>query len=196
MARTIVVTGAASAIQKATTELVERRCGRPIRVDLTEGDVCIALATPDGRVTLVERVSTRTSGRPDAGIDGAGLALPHPITLQVNYFGVVATLTGLRPLLTQGADPRAVAISSWALLMPTDAAVVAACLRGDKATAVAAAEGKGALVYAAWKRALARWIRRNAITAEWAGAHVPLNAIAPGMVATPMTEAIRNDPAQ
>ena len=83
-----------------------------------------------------------------------------------------------------------------ALLMPTDAAVVATCLGGDEASAVAAAEEKGEVVDTSSKRALARWIRRNAITAEWAGAHIPLNALAPGMVNTPLTEAIRNNPIQ
>lgn len=35
--------------------------------------------------------------------------------------------------------------------------------------------------------ALARWVRRTAATAPWAGAGIPLNAIAPGTVLTPMT---------
>ena len=36
---------------------------------------------------------------------------------------------------------------------------------------------------------LVRWVRRNAATADWAGAGIPLNAIAPGVVETPMTAA-------
>ena len=43
------------------------------------------------------------------------------------------------------------------------------------------------LIYGTTKRALAGWIRRNAPTDEWAGAGIPLNAIAPGVAETPMT---------
>ena len=112
MVRTVVVTGADSGIGNGTAEFVERRGWRPIRVDLIEGDVCANLAATEGHVTMVERVTTLADFRLDAIIACDGLALPHPITLQVNYFGMVATLTGLRSLLNKGADPRAIASSS------------------------------------------------------------------------------------
>ena len=35
--------------------------------------------------------------------------------------------------------------------------------------------------------ALARWVRRQAITDDWAGAGIALNAVAPGIIRTPMT---------
>jgi NAD(P)-dependent dehydrogenase (short-subunit alcohol dehydrogenase family) len=76
---------------------------------------------------------------------------------------------------------------------PADPAIVAACLDGDEPAAVAAAgaavdRGEGSLVYVPTKAALAHWVRRTAITADWAGAGSALNAIAPGIVTTPMTE--------
>jgi len=37
------------------------------------------------------------------------------------------------------------------------------------------------------KRALALWVRRHAVTPDWVGAGVRLNAVAPGLVLTPMT---------
>jgi len=196
MVRTVVITGAESGIGNVTAEFVERRGWRPIRVDLMEGDVCANLAATEGHVPMVERVTTLAGGRLDAVIACDGLTLPHPITLQVNYFGMVATLAGLRPLLAKGANLRAVAISSRALLMPNDPVVVAACLGGDEASSVATAEGKGEVDNALSKRALTRWIRRNAINGEWARTSIRLNAIAPGMVATPMTAAMRHDPTQ
>ena len=45
-------------------------------------------------------------------------------------------------------------------------------------------------IYGTTKRALALWIRRKAATPDWAGAGIPLNAIAPGVVETPMTAAL------
>jgi NAD(P)-dependent dehydrogenase (short-subunit alcohol dehydrogenase family) len=56
-----------------------------------------------------------------------------------------------------------------------------------------AAEEK--FVYATSKRALSRWIRRNALKAEWAGANIPLNAIAPGLVKTELLKRLFEDPA-
>lgn len=38
--------------------------------------------------------------------------------------------------------------------------------------------------------ALARWVRRASVTEEWAGAGIPLNAVAPGVVLTPMHAAV------
>jgi NAD(P)-dependent dehydrogenase (short-subunit alcohol dehydrogenase family) len=45
----------------------------------------------------------------------------------------------------------------------------------------------GETLYASSKQALVRWVRRRAAAAEWAGAGIPLNAIAPGVIRTPMT---------
>src|SRR5262249_53572853 len=48
------------------------------------------------------------------------------------------------------------------------------------------ADGPG--VYGGAKLALARWVRRQAPTASWAGSQVRLNAVAPGATRTPMLE--------
>lgn len=49
-------------------------------------------------------------------------------------------------------------------------------------------------IYATSKRALTRWIRRHAATGEWAGAGIALNAIAPGIIRTPMTADLISTP--
>src|SRR5690625_7401221 len=43
-------------------------------------------------------------------------------------------------------------------------------------------------MYATSKNAFNRWMRKAAPSPEWAGAGIPLNAIGPGVVLTPMTE--------
>jgi NAD(P)-dependent dehydrogenase (short-subunit alcohol dehydrogenase family) len=43
-------------------------------------------------------------------------------------------------------------------------------------------------IYPSSKKALAQWIRRQAPTPDWAGASIPLNAVAPGTIATAMTK--------
>jgi NAD(P)-dependent dehydrogenase (short-subunit alcohol dehydrogenase family) len=45
-----------------------------------------------------------------------------------------------------------------------------------------------ALIYAASKLAVSRWVRRHAIRPEWAGAGIRLNALAPGAIMTPLLE--------
>ena len=52
------------------------------------------------------------------------------------------------------------------------------------------------MAYAASKIALSRWVRRQAVTAAWAGEGIRLNALAPGAVRTPLLEAQLDDPRQ
>jgi NAD(P)-dependent dehydrogenase (short-subunit alcohol dehydrogenase family) len=111
----------------------------------------------------------------------------------VNYFGAIATLEGLRPLLLQSASPRAVVVASSSVVHPVDDEIVDACLAGSEDRAAAAPAASTPIVYASSKRALARWVRRNAPNETWAGAGIPLNAIAPGTVVTPLTAPLLAD---
>ena len=47
-------------------------------------------------------------------------------------------------------------------------------------------KGRPKLIYGSTKRAIARWVRRQCIKSQWAGACIPLNSIGPGIVRTPM----------
>jgi NAD(P)-dependent dehydrogenase (short-subunit alcohol dehydrogenase family) len=194
VARTYVITGAASGIGKATRELLESQSNRVIGADIAGSDVDADLGTREGRDTLVTEVERLSGGAIDAVLAVAGLASPTVATASVNYFGAVATLEGLRPLLARSEAPRAVAVTSMASLMPHDDALLTAFLDGNEAAALARAAELEAgppeqanLIYGSSKQALSRWVRRNAPTPEWAGAGIPLNAVAPGVVLTPMT---------
>lgn len=188
--RTYAVTGAASGIGAATAAHLRARGGRVIACDLTDGDVAADLSTHQGRTALVERVAKLSDGRLDGIVANAGGG-PAPTMLALNFFGAVATLEGLRPLLAASPAPRAVMVSSVSSLGPTDAALVDACLSLDEARtcnggAAALAAGKTGLdLYGSAKLALNRWCRRMAVAADWAGADIPLNVVAPGVVDTP-----------
>ena len=126
MVRTYVVTGAASGIGQATAALLVERGERVIGVDLKNSDVNVDLTTDEGRRTLVSEVERISGGSIDGVLGIAGLAAEIPATVGVNFFGMVATLEGLRPLIATSDAPRAVGIASMASLHPVDDELVAA----------------------------------------------------------------------
>lgn len=191
MPRTYVVTGAASGIGHATVAALTEAGHDVIGVDRDRATISADLACDAGRRALVEQVH-ELRGSVDAVIACAGTAGQGRSDVQVNHFGSVATLEGLRPLLAEGRDPRAVAVVSYAVLEDVDDGLLGACTRSDEGAAVARADelapGPDPMrIYATAKRALARWVRRNAPTQEWAGAGIALNSVGPGVVRTPMT---------
>ncbi len=200
MSRTIVVTGSESGMGEATATRLRAKGHRVIGVDLSGGDVNADLATPQGRAEMVEQVRALA---PD-GIDGvltcAGVAdFGRPgLVVSVNYFGTVATLQGLHPLL-RGPGARCVAVASTAILIsdPEILELERLCLAGDEAAAVAFASRHSMLqAYPASKRALTRWARAAATKPEWAGSGRLLNIVAPGTVKTPMMAKALADPEQ
>ena len=188
--RTVVVTGSVAGIGAATRAYLEACGTRVIGVDLRDAEIEADLATATGREAMVSAVRTLAPRGIDGIVANAGVNREDALTIRVNYFGAVATLEGLRPLLG-GAAPRAFLVASRALLQPVDERILAACLAGDEAGAVRLAEElavpQRAMLYPTSKRAVARWLRRSAVEERWAGAGIPLNAVAPGSVLTAMT---------
>jgi NAD(P)-dependent dehydrogenase (short-subunit alcohol dehydrogenase family) len=117
MQRTYVVTGAASGVGAATARFLRAQGGQVIACDLHDADVIADLATAEGRAVLVDGVAKLAGGKIDAIVANAGGGPPET-SLSLNFFGAVATLEGLRPLLEASAAPRAVAVSSVASLKP------------------------------------------------------------------------------
>ena len=191
-----VVTGSASGIGAATRKLLEADANEVIGVDLRDAEVTADLSQPQQRQAAVDRVLELSGARLDGLVTAAGVGPPMDPDkiVAINYFGTEAFLTGLRrALAASSAVAKVVAISSNSTTTVPDipADLVDACLAGDEPRALAGlGDDAGAMshAYAASKTAVARYVRRNAPTPEWAGAGIRLNAIAPGATQTPLLQ--------
>lgn len=195
---TFAITGSASGIGAATTARLERAGHEVIGVDLRDADVEADLSTREGRGAATSGVLDRCGGRLDGLLVAAGVGPPFdPVVMaSVNYFGAQQLLEDLRPAMAATGDAQAVAVSSNSTTtqpgVPAD--LVDAFLAGDEERARSLGLELGdALTYASSKTALARWVRRHAPTAEWAGSGIRLNAIAPGATMTPLLQSGLDD---
>jgi NAD(P)-dependent dehydrogenase (short-subunit alcohol dehydrogenase family) len=198
MPRAIAVTGTASGIGQSLARQLAGAGDTVIGIDLADADVCADLGTAVGRTSAVEAVLEQCGGVLDGLVACAGINTPGGPVVSVNYFGVTALADGLRAALAAAEAPRVAVVGSISGTQPTDDEVVAACLAGDEEAAVARAravmvEGAPQRLYPSSKSALARWMRRTCIAPGWADAGIPVNGVAPGVVLTPMTDALFAD---
>ena len=194
---TYAVTGSASGMGAAVAARLRERGHTVIGVDIKGADVIADLSTPSGRRGAAADVLAACSGKLDGAVMAAGLGptkgAERAIT-EVNYFGVVEPLQAWRPALACAERAKVVvfASNSTTTVPAVPCRAIRALLAGDAEKALRAYRMFGRygppVAYAASKIALSRWVRRNAVTAQWAGAGIRLNALAPGAIMTPMLE--------
>ncbi|MBS4101113.1 SDR family oxidoreductase [Tsukamurella paurometabola] len=199
---TYVITGAASGLGAATAERLHAAGHGVVGVDVRGADVEADLATPGGRFEAVARVGELVGSAPLTGFAafaglGPGTGRSGADLVAVNYFGAVDLLVGLRPLLARGPSAALLVSSNSTTTQPGWPAELAdACLAGDEHDACELADSYGeyasVLAYPATKAALAYYVRTHA--ADYVRQGIRLNAIAPGLIDTPMTRAGREDP--
>lgn len=172
-----------------------------IGVDLRAADITADLGTVPGRAQAAAEIGDRCDGRLDGLVTSAGIGGSTTTRgaqlVSINYFGTTELLAALRPALATAGESAVVCLSSnSASCQPNWPIEIAeACLAGDEAQAREVAERHLSFqAYGASKAAIAWYVRTNAPTAAWAGAGIRLNAVAPGVVETPLTESQRADP--
>lgn len=190
------ISGASSGIGQKTKELFEARGHQVINIDMKNGDICVNLATPEGRQEAIDKLHALAPDGLDgivcnAGVSGACGNLPLIVSL--NYFGTVALAKGAYDLL-QKKHGSCVVTSSNTISQGAGRKDIADLLNniGDEQRVLSlVAEmdatnlSVGNSLYVSTKYALARWVRR--VSATWAANGVRINAVAPGNVHTAMT---------
>jgi NAD(P)-dependent dehydrogenase (short-subunit alcohol dehydrogenase family) len=192
---TYAMTGGATGIGAELKRQLLEQGHEVISVDIKEGDIIADLSTAQGRQAAIDGVRERAPDGLDGFIPCAGLppvAKPLSLIARVNYFGVVATVEGLRDLIAKKRGSVLIVASNSAPMVTNEDPYVQACLAGDEAAACADIDGRdGHTAYAGSKRAITVWMRRNVV--EYAAAGVRLNAVAPGITMTPLTEQVLAD---
>lgn len=192
---TYVVTGGASGIGAAIKRDLQSEGHTVLSLDIQQSDICVNLATREGRQAAITEILVATSSGIDGLVACAGVGSHIPdraLITAVNYFGATELVEGLRGRL---AENRAsvLLVSSNSAPMATNPDYVAALLAGDEtAAAGVAATMETQPVYSGGKQALTIWMRRNA--AAYAAQGIRMNAIGPGYTRTPLSAAVEDDP--
>lgn len=190
------ITGGSSGIGAKTVELLRADGHEVINIDLKGGDICVNLATPEGRKETIDKLHLLHPEGLDgmicnAGVSGACGNLPLIVSL--NYFGTVTLARGVYDLLEK-KHGTCVVTASNTISQGAGRMDIADLLNniGDEqriVNLVSTLDGAnlsvGNSIYVATKYALARWVRRH--SASFAANGVRINAVAPGNVNTAMT---------
>lgn len=202
-AGTYVVTGSASGMGASVAAALRAEGHTVIGVDQRDAEVVADLSTPEGRRGAADEVLARSGGRLDGAVLAAGMgpaAGREREIVEVNVFGVTDLLTAWRSALATGTKSKVVVFGSNSTtvtpLVPTSA--IRRLLNDDPEGATRVIRRRrgvtGPVAYASSKIAIAQWCRIHGTAAEWAGAGIRVNVIAPGPVMTPLLQSQLDSP--
>lgn len=194
MSRIVVVTGAGSGIGAICAKILRDQGNEVIGLDLKGSDIEVDLTDAEAIRRAAEQIE-HAHGYIDGLIANAGVQTSSTLDLKVNFFGAVDTINAFLPLLAKSDAARISVTASAASLQPSDPELLKLLLQDQREDAFAYGDNlkekgqeAGYVNYSTAKRAIAQWVRRVAPTDEFAGAGIGINAVGPGVVATPMTK--------
>ncbi len=196
------VTGGSSGIGAKTVEYLRAQGHLVYNIDMKDGDINANLATSEGREHVISELHRLCENGLDGLVCCAGVSATCgnlKLIISVNYFGTQVLCEGCFDLLKQRCGYCVVVSSNT---------ISQGVLRRDVVDALNNGDGDGLdeervlklvenydvaanchPMYVATKYALARWVRR--VSSDWAAHGVHINAIAPGNVATAMTDKLK-----
>jgi len=196
MSKLYVITGGATGIGAALKEKLRARGDTVIVIDIKDADIVADLATPTGRTAAAQAIKERAPEGLDGLIPCAGLGPsvnPFDLITRVNFFGVVTLIEELKPLLQKRQGTVVVISSNSASLPGHNKDYVKALLDRNETRACEIIAGfDGQTAYGGSKYALTVWMRRQAPSFMKEG--VRMNAVAPGITKTAMTDGVFKDP--
>ncbi len=197
MNKTYAMTGGATGIGAAIKTQLRDLGHTVIVVDIKNADIIADLSTEQGCQAAIEEIGQLAPEGLDGFIPCAGLgpaARPASLLTDVNYFGAKLTTIGLKPLLAKKNGAVVIISSNSAPMAQHDEDLLKALAADDRGTAgqMLNARDNGVQdAYAGSKLALTRWMRAS--TPEFARQGIRINAIAPGITTTPLTDAAKQD---
>ena len=191
------VTGGSSGIGAKTVEYLRAQGHFVYNIDLRNSDIEANLASPEGRQHVIDRLHALCENGLDGLVCCAGVNASCgnlKLILSVNYFGVTSLCEGVHDLLLMRKGYCVVVssntISQGAVRMdivdllnnhPNEERLLNLVESYD-------IRSMAHPMYVSSKYALARWARR--VSSQWATEGLHINVIAPGNVATAMTEGL------
>lgn len=187
-----VMTGGATGIGAAIKQRLLAQGHTLTVLDLRDADICVDLSDRAATAQAIQEILSDNT--PIAGIiTCAGVASHFPDLkklLEINYLGTLDIVNGVAPSMTSGA--RIVLVSSNSAPLCKRPELVDHLLNEDWQAIDASLEQlTGHDCYSGSKQAVARWMRRQAPALARRG--ININAVAPGYIDTPMTQAVAND---
>lgn len=191
MARYVMTGGATGIGAEIKHRLIN--AGHQVDVlDIKGGTLDVDLSDRQATQQAVQTLLADTT-RIDGVITCAGVASHFPDKhklLTINYLGTLDVINGLSPALSTGA--RIVVVSSNSAPMCQRPELVEHLLNDDWSSIENMLDSlSGHDCYSGSKQAVAKWMRRQ--TPALARRGININAVAPGYIDTPMTQAVAND---
>jgi NAD(P)-dependent dehydrogenase (short-subunit alcohol dehydrogenase family) len=186
---TYVMTGGATGIGAEIRQRLLAAGHDLIVIDLKNADYCVDLSNRESTQACVQDIAAKHR-HIDGIITCAGVASHFPDKrkiLEINYTGSIDIIDGLVGNLETGG--RVVVVSSNSAPQCSSPTLVQAMLDNDWTTIDGLLDSvSGHDCYSGSKQAIAKWMRQQAPGLARKG--ININAVAPGYIDTPMTQAV------